>query len=266
MDTIRCTRARTLPLHSAIFHSRTSMSVANSAPARASFELKSATLPLIAVVLKTTDLSVLASELARRLGETPDFFEQDPVIVDLSQVQNIGDAIDFDALVRLLREHQTLPVAVRGGNPAQMDAARRVGLSEAADVPARIEMPPRIEIREVVREVALPPPPTMVLDRPLRSGQQVYAKGGDLIVLAAVSFGAEVIADGNIHVYAPLRGRAIAGARGNVEARIFTTCLEPQLISIAGIYRTSEVAMPEQLTGKPAKIRLLGEKLIMEPL
>lgn len=100
----------------------------------------------------------------------------------------------------------------------------------------------------------------------LRSGQQVYARGADLVVMAVVSFGAEVIADGNIHVYAPLRGRAIAGARGNTEARIFSTCLEPQLVSIAGIYRTTETALPDNVAGKPAQVRLDGEKLIIEPL
>src|SRR6218665_3405114 len=109
-------------------------------------------------------------------------------------------------------------------------------------------------------------PGTMVLDGPLRSGQQAYARGADLVVLAAVSFGAEVIADGHIHVYAPLRGRAIAGARGNTEARIFCTCLEPQLLSIAGIYRTIETDLPGAVRGKPAQVRLEGEKLIIEPL
>ena len=119
---------------------------------------------------------------------------------------------------------------------------------------------------EVVREVPVAGPGTMVIDKPLRSGQQVYARGGDLVVMAVVSFGAEVIADGNIHVYAPLRGRAIAGARGNTEARIFSTCMEPQLVSIAGIYRTTETALPEEVAGKPAQVRLEGEKLIIEPL
>jgi septum site-determining protein MinC len=118
----------------------------------------------------------------------------------------------------------------------------------------------------VVREVPVAGPGTVVIDKPLRSGQQVYARGADLVVLAMVSFGAEVIADGNIHVYAPLRGRAIAGARGNTAARIFTTCLEPQLVSIAGIYRTTETALPADVLGKPAQVRLEGEKLLIEPL
>ena len=119
---------------------------------------------------------------------------------------------------------------------------------------------------EVIREVPTAAVPTMVIDKPLRSGQRVYARGGDLVVLAVVSFGAEVIADGNIHVYAPLRGRAIAGARGNTDARIFSTCLEAQLVSIAGIYRTTETPLPATVLGQPAQVWLDGEKIMVEPL
>lgn len=107
---------------------------------------------------------------------------------------------------------------------------------------------------------------TMVVDRPLRSGQRIYAKGCDLVVLAVVSYGAEVMADGSIHVYAPLRGRAMAGVAGNAAARIFTTCLEPQLVSIAGLYRTAEAGWPAEVYGKPAQIRLDGEKIVVEAL
>ena len=108
--------------------------------------------------------------------------------------------------------------------------------------------------------------PALVIDRPLRSGQQVYARGGDLVVMAVVNHGAEVIADGNIHVYAPLRGKAIAGARGNTAARIFSTCLEPELLSIAGIYRTGEKELPAAVAGKAAQVRLDGDKMVLEPL
>ena len=110
----------------------------------------------------------------------------------------------------------------------------------------------------------------MVISRPLRSGQQVYARGRDLVVMAMVNAGAEVIADGHIHVYAPLRGKAMAGARGNTEARIFTLSMEAELISIAGIYRTSDVALPANVRGKPAMVHLQsstdGDKLVMEAL
>ena len=111
-------------------------------------------------------------------------------------------------------------------------------------------------------------PPALIVDKPLRSGQQVYARGRDLVVLAMVNAGAEVIADGHIHVYAPLRGKAIAGARGNTEARIFALAMEPELVSIAGIYRTSEVPWPDEVLGKPTQVRLFsgpdGDKLVMD--
>ena len=152
---------------------------------------------------------------------------------------------------RVVRE----PVATR---PAVADADAVDGVREGVRDTVR-------EV-EVVREVPAAAVPTMVIDKPLRSGQRVYARGGDLVVLAVVSFGAEVIADGNIHVYAPLRGRAIAGARGNTEARIFSTCLEPQLVSIAGIYRTTETPLPANVLGQPAQVWLDGEKIRVEPL
>lgn len=457
------------------------MSESTTANARASFDLKGATLPLTAVVLKTTDLVALAGELDRRLGDVPDFFDQDPVLIDLALIQHEVQAVNFPSLLALLREHRMVPIAVRGGNADQTSAARAAGLGVAPDAPSRApfgagrdagrsapqadspvltdiiapgpqaaaagglpahpaspdpeaafdqmldasigappehtqpdvdDLPPappvqepetrwadpdsrwtgsgdsggwtgsaalwtapghrepasapgpeqsaspaqaptssagpatvaagavgqeaaptsadtarpapaedgatapghasahapahaaaeptraeasaesrtdtradtqaetradtRAEagdepdagpsLREIIQELPVVNPGTVVIDKPLRSGQQVYARNADLVVLAMVSFGAEVMADGNVHVYAPLRGRALAGVRGNLDARIFTTCLEPQLVSIAGIYRTSEVALPEEVAGKPAQIRLVGEKLLIEPL
>jgi len=124
-------------------------------------------------------------------------------------------------------------------------------------------------IREVVREVPVPGPTTLLIDKPIRSGQKVYARGADLVVLAMVNQGGEIVADGNIHVYAPLRGKAMAGASGNVNARIFSTCLEPELISIAGVYRTSENPLAANIQGKAAQVRLSDdgqEKLLFEAL
>lgn len=252
------------------------MAFETAAQARTSFDLKSASLPVVAVVLKTTDAAQLAADLAERVADAPGFFDNDPVLIDLAPVREAEAAVDFAAIVAELRRHSTLPVAVRGGSPAQMEAALAAGLAAAPDAPpARAEVP-ATEVREIVREVVhevevvrevpVAGPGTVVVDKPLRSGQQVYARGADLVVMAVVSFGAEVIADGNIHVYAPLRGRAIAGARGNTEARIFSTCLEPQLVSIAGIYRTTETELPDNVRGKPAQVRLDGEKLLFEPL
>ena len=108
----------------------------------------------------------------------------------------------------------------------------------------------------------LPAPPVLIVDKPLRSGQQVYARGGDLVVLSLVSHGAEVIADGHVHVYAPLRGRAIAGAKGDTAARIFSTCMQAELLSIAGVYRSGEAALPPELLGKAVQVRFSGDELV----
>lgn len=251
------------------------MTVDQRTGSSASFELKSAALMLVAVILKTTDRAALARELDERIADTPGLFERDPVVIDLSQVREADAAIDFAALIELLRERQMLPLAVRGGNEAQMADALSAGLVEApaganpappARAPSPVPAAPPVTLTEIIREVPVAGPGTMIVDRPLRSGQQVYAKGCDLVVLAAVNVGAEVIADGNIHVYGPLRGRAIAGARGNADARIFATCMEPQLISIAGTYRTTETPLPAEVLGKPAQVKLQGDKLLLEAL
>jgi len=244
------------------------MSVVPNGNALPIFDLKSASLTLVALVLKTADMSMLAQELESRFGDAPDLFDQEPVVIDLTQLAGDDAAIDFAALIALLRRYKMVAIAAKGGSTVQMEAALATGLTEAPEsppAPIRAQAPPAAE---VVREVpqANTASATLVVDKPLRSGQQVYAKGGDLVVLAVVSFGAEVIADGSIHVYAPLRGRAVAGARGDTAARIFSTCMEPQLVSIAGTYRTTETELPADVLGKPAQVRLSGEKLVIEAL
>ena len=244
-------------------------------PTLSAFELKSASLSLVAVVLKTTDLVLLTQAFDERFGDAPGLFDNDPVAIDLSLVRHVAEPIDFVVLVHLLRGHKMLPVAVKSGSLQQMEDALAAGLSEAhgstaAALPVRNftpEDPPSGPMPLAAAEEPAPPARTsMVIDKPLRSGQRVYAKGADLIVLAIVSYGAEVIADGNIHVYAPLRGRALAGAMGDTSARIFATCMEPQLLSIAGIYRTTDTELANDVLGKPAQVRLAGEKLVVVPL
>ncbi|GAC1599480.1 MAG: hypothetical protein NVS3B2_00620 [Ramlibacter sp.] len=238
------------------------MTVAIAGRTPASFEIKSATLPLVALLLKSADLATLARELDVRFGDIPDFFDNDPLVIDLAPLQPQGDeVIDFPGLLHLLRRYGVLPVAVKGGNAAQMQAALAAGLAAAPD--AAPSAPTAAAAPEAKALSAL------VIDKPLRSGQQVYARGRDLIVMAMVNPGAEVIADGNIHVYAPLRGKAIAGARGDSDARIFSLCLNPELLSIAGVYRTSDVPLPADVLSKPTQVRLVGGsagKLVMDAL
>lgn len=249
------------------------MSAAPAGHARASFDLKSASLPLISVVLKTPNLALLSQELQARFGETPDFFDQDPAVVVLTQIAQDPTPLSFSVLLTLLRHYRLRPFGIHGGSAAHKEQAAAVGLMDLPEISSSA-----VAVAGDTAAAAPAPAPapvaaaagaasgTMVIDRPLRSGQQVYARGCDLIVLQAVNFGAEIIADGNIHVYAPLRGRAIAGARGNSEARIFSTCMEAQLVSIAGIYRTSEVALPADVLGKPAQVRLVGESLVLDAI
>lgn len=247
----------------------------------ASFEIKSAQLPLVALLLKSNDGDVLASDVLRQFGpsgESPDFFDHDALVIDFSQLDPQQPIFDLVPLLRILRSCSLVPVAARGASPQVMAAALAVGLVEAppdvhrnrvAAVPVIPESSPDLveAVLETVNE--MPRLPTMVVDKPLRSGQKVYARGCDLVVLAMVNQGAEVVADGNIHVYAPLRGKAMAGARGDTNARIFSLCLEPELISIAGVYRTSENALAPDVQGKAAQVRLSNdgqEKLIIEAL
>lgn len=257
------------------------MTVALAGRAPATFEIKSANLPLLALLLKSTDLKLLAAELTAQYGNQNDFFDGEPLIVDFSHFPKDAAALDapqFASLLQLLRSFRMAPVAVKSGREDILSVAVAAGLVPAQDAflgqvvatPARVERVVETVVQEVVREVEVPTPAvgpsTLVVDKPLRSGQRIYAKGCDLVVLAMVNVGAEVIADGHIHVYAPLRGRVMAGARGNTEARIFALNLEAELISIAGIYRTSETPLPDDVQGRPAQVRLDGEKLMIQAL
>ncbi len=239
------------------------------------FEIKSAQLALVALMLKSDDWETLQAELEQQYGpqgESPDFFDNDALVIDFSQLGPDAALQDLNPLLAVLRACGLMPVALRGAAAHWAETAHRHGLVHApAEVLRGKQKPVAPVVQEVVKEVVreIPGPPTMVVDKPLRSGQKVYARGGDLVVLAMVNQGAEVVADGNIHVYAPLRGKAMAGARGNVNARIFSLCLEPELISIAGVYRTSENPLPLEVRGKAAQVRLSNDgqdKLLIEAL
>lgn len=260
-----------------------------STPVTDSFEIKSAQLPLMSLVTKTPNLQTVAAELLRSYGpasDNADFFDQDAVVIDCAKHQVEVDTAGLTVLLKALRDCRLKPVAFRGNLTSDNQAALALGLVIAAPEVARSKSVPDAKkatqvpvevirevvtevIREVVREVPVPGPATLVIDKPVRSGQKVYARGADLVVLAMVNQGGEVVADGHIHVYAPLRGKAMAGASGNVNARIFSTCLEPELISIAGVYRTSENPLAPDIQGKAAQVRLSDdgqEKLLFESL
>jgi septum site-determining protein MinC len=257
------------------------------------FELRSGAVDTLLFVVKTTDLDAMRAELNRRFEATPEFFANDVVAIDvrrlaadervpLADVAQMLDSVRMRpvGVVALPEQH---PWASEGGLPLlearDKRGAGKSGAEEAAESQAGahteaqgvLALAPTATASTAPDTIPAEPVPlgpssqTLVIDKPLRSGQRIYAKG-DLVVLGIVSYGAEVIAEGNIHIYAPLRGRALAGVHGNHDARIFCTCLEPELISIAGIYRTTETPLPPDVHGKAVQIWLDEEKLLIEPL
>ncbi|GGP24528.1 septum site-determining protein MinC [Silvimonas amylolytica] len=228
------------------------------------FEFKNIGLKLLTFVPATTDIAALEAALQAKLGGRDHMLSGDQLAIDFNQLPQTPSAIEVTAMVNVLRQFSLQPVGAYGGNEAQQIAAREAGLVVLSD--EGVSLPAATPAPAPAAPVIAERTPTMVITRPVRTGQQVYAKDADLIVMALVSNGAEVIADGNIHVYAPLRGRALAGARGDANARIFTTCMEAELVSIAGIYRTLDESLPASLKSKPAQVLLNEDKLVIETL
>ena len=277
-------------------------------------DFKSATLYAIRVVLHSADPERLSAALAKRMADAGSFFENEPVVVDASRVE---ETIDWPALIAELRGHNLPPIGVVAEG-ANLEAARKAGLtpvelSTPAPRPAQaVDMAPANDVstpvpsiqaaavttapapsdiaepassgkaapspnpmpeREAASATSAPAPTAfaphsssaLVITKPLRSGQRVYARHTDLVVIGMVSQGAEVIADGNVHVR-PLRGKAMAGARGDATARIFTTHLDAELLAVAGVYRVVEDKLDRSLHNQPALVRLDGDTLRIEAL
>lgn len=226
-------------------------------------DLKGNMYTLMSVVLNLSDLQAVRRDLAERVLQAPGFFQNTPVIVDFSSI-DISDEFDFNALFKIIRQHKLLPVAVRGIADEMRVRLQSAGVpiveqARAAKNETSGELAPHTD---KMRSKA---GSTLVIDRPVKAKQQCVAENGDLVILASVSASAELIADGNIHVYGTLRGRALCGVRGNTEARIFCTSLEAGLVSVAGRYKVLK-KIPSVIKNKPVQIRLKDEKLLVEPL
>lgn len=225
----------------------------------APFELKGSLFTLTVLQLRQTDLDAIEHQLRAKVAQAPGFFQNVPVVLDLADLHEVPD---FTALIGLLRRYSLLPVGVRNATSVLQETAIHAGLALLRDDRGN----PRTTTSAT--EPA-PAPSTSNHNRlhlqPVRSGQQVYAADGDLIVVGPVSVGAEVLADGNIHIYGTLRGRALAGVRGDTQARIFCHSLEAQLVSIAGTYRVLEEPA-EADRNLAVQIYLEDEKLVIEPL
>lgn len=232
-------------------------------------EFKGRMLTLTILRLLNPSVEVLARELDRRVREAPAFFRHLPVLIDVDEVASSDLHEDLPGLVELLRTRHLVPVALRGGDERWAEAADVAGLSVYAAEPRRqshaSDAGPPASAEADEAEAAVVRSGGMVVTQPVRSGQQIYARGGDLVVLAQVSPGAEVLADGHIHVYSAMNGRALAGVRGDTGARIFCQSFRADLVSIAGIYSVSE-QFDETLFGKPVQVSLHGDKLHIDRL
>jgi septum site-determining protein MinC len=256
--------------------------------ARKPLEIKISTVVAVAALLGETDYSTLSAALTQITGGTPDYFEDEFTLLDFSVTDprpELG-SIDWPALITLFKSHGLNPVAVRNAPSALEEEIRSHGLAiDSMPTPAAAAQPqatPATEQKQLAldaideKKVVTPEPVsptapalaanTMIIDTPVRTGQRIYARGADLVLMAMVNAGAEVIADGSIHAYAPLRGRALAGASGNTNARIFAMVMEAELVSIAGVYKTFEQGWPVNLVKKPVQVMLLNDKLEMRPI
>ena len=255
-------------------------------PDTPAFKIKNANLPLFVLHALTADMALFKRQLDAHLAQAPDFFAAAPVALGLAAIADADGIPDFADLTAFMRQRGLAIAGVIGGSAQQRQVAADSGLGlfpdarsarrhaappepEPEPVPVPIPETPPAPAPEIVPEPAAAVPsrrPTLVVDKPVRTGQTIRAEGGDLVVLAIVNAGAELIADGDIHVYAPLRGRALAGARGDTTARIFAQCMEAELVSIAGYFQVFEDGIPAAMRSKPVQVLLDGERVTLHAL
>ena len=262
------------------------MPAALGVPRAAACEIRFGQIGLAQLRVREGDPARVAQELAAKVAEAPQLFARAGVCLDLSALPATIGEREVRELVDAVREAGMIPVGLAYGTSGTAAIAERLGLPVLAKFRAAYDRgsasvggaeAPTAQAPIDARSVGAPAPPTviptadaravgaMVHTQPVRSGQQVHARGRDLAVVAAVGAGAEVIADGSLHVYGPLRGRALAGAQGDATARIFCTEFAAELVAIAGIFRIFE-SVPPELRGKAVQVRLDDERIVATPL
>ena len=246
------------------------------------FELKGSLFTLTVLQLFDNDLALLETKLKERVKMAPGFFNHTPVVIDLHELPEEKHDFDFFALRELLLSLSIIPVGIKGASESVhtlLEAAGMAVLAEAKSPRNKRPEPaanqettpdPEPEAAQARQTEAEPAQPslnqaTKVVKQTIRSGRQVYAPGGDVILIGSVSTGAEILADGNIHIYGTLRGRALAGVHGDHSARVFCHSLKAELISIAGIYLLSDDIQEDKI-GQPVQISLEEEKLQIETI
>lgn len=237
-------------------------------------ELKIGQVGIANLRVRTLDVQRLADEMRERVARAPMLFARAAVIVDFGALPALPDTATARALLDALRDAGVLPVALAYGSSENEKLAVELGLPVLAKFRAQYEREaaaaaaaaPQPEPRRAAAEPPPPPRPApaaqpgLIQAGPVRSGQQVYAENRDLTILSSVGPGAEVIADGSVHIYGPLRGRALAGAQGNEKARIFCRAFHAELVAVAGHYKVLE-DIPAELHGRPAQVWLENGEL-----
>ena len=232
------------------------------------FQLKGSMLAITILELTHNDLGRLDRQLADKVAQAPGFFQNTPLILALDRLPEAAGDFDIAALMEVCRRHGLRTLAVRASLDSHIAAANALDLPILPPSGARERS---IELQPATAKKAEKPAdpvlrPSKVVTTPIRGGQQVYAQGADLIVLSAVSAGAELLADGNIHVYGPLRGRALAGVKGDTKARIFCQQLAAEMISIAGRYKTAEELRRDPRWGQAVQVNLSDDVLNINSL
>jgi septum site-determining protein minC len=231
------------------------------------FEIKSARTDALAVYLHNADAAALDAALAKCAAQYREL--NLPLILDMQDFRPAE--ADLPAVLAVFRRHRLPVAALRHSDEAWAATAADNGLPftpPGKERPVPLETADAGTVAEITGEIASETAkqaghPTVLVADPVRTGQQVYAENADLIVTGTVSEGAELIADGNIHIYASMRGRALAGAKGRRDARIFIHSMQAELVSIAGIYRNFEQQLPEHLYRKPVQIHLQDDRLVI---
>ncbi len=217
----------------------------------------------------------ICRQLSEKIKQAPEMFRNAPLAIDVSGLPEPMGLTDLQYLIGKIGDLGVRPIGIRGGSPDQQSSARAAGLAVLAEARSSPKVAP---VAKSSNNIPVEPPSktaepadhserssATLITKPVRSGQRIYAANGDLIILATVSAGAEIIADGNIHIYGTLRGRALAGVKGNLKTRIFCSDLQAELVSISGHYQISE-GIDDLLRGKPVQIYLSGDSLLIEAL
>ncbi len=231
------------------------------------FTLKGNAYTVTTLHIASSNITALDLALKKKVASAPKFFNATPVVLDLYRLAESPETLELDAVLNTVRKHAFIPIAIRSPHPEHQTQAYALGLACFMNDSKESKATAK-DIKEI-EETAVAVPakvekiassPSKLITQPVRSGQQIYARGGDLIILSSVSPGAEVLADGHIHVYGTLRGRALAGVLGDTSAHIFCQTFEPELVSIAGQYLISE-QLKNSRWGEASKIYLADEHL-----